>query len=715
MRIKLTWILLLLSSTTCAAQSTQLQRVAIVDDSGSMSGEKARTVRDELLDLARQLPPSPSHPFALVIFGTTSQPARVFTDIAGFQTAVAAIGGNSGGTSIASGILEAHQFIQQQKAPGDMLLLLFTDGADDDERATRKAESKLTKLFASRSQRGLSNSVYMKRWGNANAALAARLATDPNVKLLDSKELKLKSVTLEPSLKITEVKRLADPRQVKIVLIPLVDVRPSLSVDSLRLNLECVNPQAKGDVRVAIDPAQPPATLRIELALSDAQLAADRVQLEFVLKAESDQRDAGGSLVLAQLARRRITLPVSLPPMQLRNRVTAILDFHKPPRWSDPMRFRAVYPLKITFDVSADDKAENIDRSASFLVTAVGETTIVNGQQRFTLPGEGKFDVELELETSPLDPLIPLAKMKFAFALTIKPIRLAPNVRFDPPQLDIGRDDLPPPDPLLTPADVRVRSVGTPHWVRLPDLAMVDGVIDLDIRGPTAPQSRLQFSQPPGVTKIQFAPHAVQSGRQSIRFRMFLSLPPAPGRQEVALSPALSHATNLPVEFGPIAPVRLVLSGPKPLTLVTTDRRGQLQAMIRRSISDTATNVTVPICPVLAGPVTPTAMSDLEAQVFAAAGKPAAGPLPLYETTPITLSAAAPDDRSFFTDHQQVIPLTLSPSRKTPIIAPGSCQLVVTHRAPFKRLLFYLVTATAGLSTAYFLFRTFGKLTTKEV
>ena len=54
--------------------------------------------------------------------------------------------------------------------------MLYTDGEDPDQQGIHLAEGQLDSLFSDRSRHGLSQTVFVKRWSNANAELITRLS-----------------------------------------------------------------------------------------------------------------------------------------------------------------------------------------------------------------------------------------------------------------------------------------------------------------------------------------------------------------------------------------------------------------------------------------------------------------------------------------------------------------------------------------------------------
>ena len=96
-RFSVVCVLALIQSLTFAEDVPRLLRVAVIDNSGSMAGERIASVRDELTKIGQQLPPSTAEPIILIKFGSVAASPLVFTDLASFEAAIAELNGDSGG------------------------------------------------------------------------------------------------------------------------------------------------------------------------------------------------------------------------------------------------------------------------------------------------------------------------------------------------------------------------------------------------------------------------------------------------------------------------------------------------------------------------------------------------------------------------------------------------------------------------------------------
>ena len=696
-----------------ADETLQLIRVVVVDNSGSMSGERSATVRQELQELSRQAPPSPSLPIVLVRFGTQAAPALALTDPTALAGEIAKLDGSGGGTSIASGLTEATRYLKQANAQCDLLLMLYTDGQDADVRAISRAEQRLSEMLTARGQQGLRGSVVRKRWGSADAKLTQKLQAHPHVDVIDGADLRLLPVTLDPQLRLVEVRRGDDPAQIEVSIAPEIAVRGASQDAPLpKLALHCTTPGVGGDTTQTLDARQLPDRIHLTVPLDPEQIDDAEVRLDFNLTPIAEPRLPDSALVLPQLLASNVQVAVPLPKLEIRNHVKATIDFHKPPRWSDPLGLRAVYPLKITFEVTAAENAQNVDRSASLAIEPQGSTTIVAGQQRFTLPGVGRYDIELELEVSPADSAVAAADMRFEVDFIIRPIQLPPNLRFEPPELHILRDDLPAPDHVSTEVRAQVESLAPARWLQLPNLAVVDGTLRVDVIGPVPPGSQLRLSPPDEVKRIDIADHSLTSGAQRVPVRFYLNLASAPHSTRFASVLSPSTQPHPAIELSPGAPLLLTVLGPPPMQVVNTDR-GRVADRIHRSLSDTATQVEVDVCPQLAGPATGKVATGIKVDIRNH-NTVVQAQVPIGQQHRCRFEVEPPAQRSFYRDHQQAILIHLTPSPEADMVRPGQMEVVITHLAPLKRLLFYIGIVLSVVIIGWCLLRTFTRLTAHQ-
>ena len=137
-----------------AASSTAFLRLAILDASSSMEGERLDVARNELFRVARQLPPSKTHPFVIVPFDSDARQVCTFTDLPSMEAFLSDLT-SEGGTSIAAGLARAVDELSRYAGARNVYVFLYTDGEDSSEKEIAAQEARLDAIFADRQTKGL--------------------------------------------------------------------------------------------------------------------------------------------------------------------------------------------------------------------------------------------------------------------------------------------------------------------------------------------------------------------------------------------------------------------------------------------------------------------------------------------------------------------------------------------------------------------------------
>jgi hypothetical protein len=331
-----TWLgLILLSHNFLVAGGIQ-GRLAIIDDSASMQGERIRIVRDELAEILRLQPPSVEAPLTLIVFGAQTQAPQTFHDLRSALDRIRQLQGGSGGTNIADAVSRAAAFLE--RSPQDVILLLYTDGEDPNRSAIERARQQLEGVFAHRNRSGLSQTViFCKRWQRSNEALKAALASS-QARVLDAGDAPLRAANLTPEVVIRSVRRIPEhPDRLEIEFLPGCRVAASISLEAMNTHLEfrCLDPRAEGDRTIRL-PIRETSRMVCRLQVpATTGSAGSSMELRFAITPPDLEQTAQG-LVLPLLARREIMVPVDVPPLpdpvKINVRSVAI-DFVD---WSDP-------------------------------------------------------------------------------------------------------------------------------------------------------------------------------------------------------------------------------------------------------------------------------------------------------------------------------------------------------------------------------------------
>lgn len=197
-------IILFVTASVAAAQTaTTGVTIIVLDTSGSMKGPRIDSAKQEILAVGKQSPPTKERPFILVPFAGAPHHVATVTDFASLEANLKKIEA-VGSTNIASALNAGLEQLKPYARAGHLCFLFYSDGEDTDSgpEAIAEAEKKLDTMFADRSQQGLSNLLFCKRWDNAQARLLANLAKQGHTKVIDAQDLKVVPVTLTPIVKV---------------------------------------------------------------------------------------------------------------------------------------------------------------------------------------------------------------------------------------------------------------------------------------------------------------------------------------------------------------------------------------------------------------------------------------------------------------------------------------------------------------------------------
>lgn len=701
--------LLVLLLIPAQADAGSLFRLAVVDKSRSMHGERMEVVQQELLKVARQLPPSTAFPIALICFDSSARDPRVFTDHAEFERAVMAIEAD-GGTKIAAGLDAAYRAITGSAAGRDVLVLLYTDGEDSNLAAVRQAEQKLSALFADRHEQGLEQSVFLKRWGNANAELRTRLQQSGVATVLDAAELPIVPITVAPKVELIAVQRDRATRAVEIVFQPAVETTGNLGDVALPdVCFTCTDPRAEGDTAITFPLASLPPHQTLRLVPDDAEERALALELPFSVSTTDFPSRADGQFILPILAESELALHVPLSTRRVRHRIAAELSFPEAPKWADPLACRAAYPVLLTFTVDPVDADHTADISSRFAIAPIGDNRVLQGPPTLTLPGTGRYCVRLVMEVPVAADATSQASPRSAVRFRITPINAPPTVAYDPPELTMEADDLPLPDPVTTTITPQLQSLSAATWVQVPNLASFRARVNFRVDGPVPAGTRLALIAPAGVSRIDLKPDTLRRGEQTVDMVVQAELRPSPADHRFRFKLAPPSTPHKAVVLKPAAPIDIQVQGPRPLYLVNA-RDGALQHELHLTVPDNCQAVRCDVVPALYGQV-PKALAPIHARLTASENGVVVTPelLNLGQANQVTVTLPTVADRPFFRDIDCIVTLRLAPEADSSAILPTRLRVHVTRFAPFKRLLFYLSVPLCALIGLAAVIRTYQK------
>lgn len=686
------------SARAWATDAPVLLRLAVIDNSGSMAGERIASVREELTKLARQLPPSDTHPIILIKFGNTAAPPVLFTELAPFEAAVGLLQGDSGGTNIAAGLDASVQQLNRYKTAQDVWILLYSDGEDANQAAIAKAESQLDAIFADRQQQQLPQTVFCKRWGGSNAELLSQLRQHGRATVIDAGELQLRPLTFNPVIEVTSVAwNLQTPDQLEITYSARVDVQGDTTGLSLpTMTAECQAAHIQGDIETEVVPADTnPSVRTLSLQVSSADRNAGELLLPFEFTPPGDITTQNAK-VLPQLSASRVEVPVKLPTDKYTYRVVSEMN-PEAGTWVDALARRVRYPVKLKFTVTCQ---QGVDHSPGDLeIIPESGTVLISGPPVLNLPGSGMVEADYVVETTVKHIDQPREAWLCEVAFTGHPVNTPSNLTFEPATWDI-RGEAAIPAPITTVISGKVLSVSPPQWTNLAQgTAHCDVETEFDVQGPIAPKTVLNLLTSGAVVDLDIEPGVIRSGTQKIRLSLSASLRPSPQAmtfETCILVPqgdgVISYQAGPPLSFSVTGPAAV------PLSLA---KRGRPIRELQATIADNDRHVRLSIEPIVAG-FDRTLLGDLDVVLSPHASAltfPSSATYRVARTQSIDVAVTAPEHRPFFRDVALTGTMDVEPAQAQATVKGLTIPIRVILAAPFKRLALYLAVGLSLLAT----------------
>lgn len=694
---------------------SQFVRLAVIDVSSSMSGERLRVARDELGRVAKQLTPSETHPFIVVPFDSSVRNVHTFTDLQALEEFLSELDAG-GGTNIASGLARAIDELNRYPDTPNICVLLYTDGEDGMRQQIAAEEAKLDALFADRRTRGLDQTVvFCKRWQGAGAQLLKQLADHGNARIIDAAELDLVPITLTPHVTVEQAQWVNDkPSTLEVTLAAQVVAHgEDTNYTGGNLLLECHTANTEGDLRVSLNPSDPaptPVTLRVDLPPKTA-LAGGQVELEFEL-AQPPPTQGPDSLTLPLLTLDHIRVPVDLPVTTVRSIISAQINQIDPGRWADPLALEPIFPMRITLDVTTADNETMWTCPVPFRLTPQTGTRLVDGQDTVVLRGPGQYELAFSITGIPAREVTPENLPEFDVAFRIHPETTPLNVRFEPAELNIDVLFAAPP-PVVTDISARFVAVGQRRWVDLGRaVALFDAELEVSVDGPIWSGAKLALRCPPPVRDVKITPSQLHEGTQIVRLGLLAVLPPAPTQKELVFDILLPPQQGA-LRLRAIRPFSHSLSGPPPVQLALSDGH-HVCSGFRTSHRDSTHPAKLAVTPVVLGLQSQTASNGIggSIQTSGLLAENTATPLPLYASSDLQITFPPDAKRSFFRDTRMHGEISIVPSPETPALVGSTHAIQATLEAPFKRLLCQLAIAISSLLAFFLMVRMFLRLRT---
>jgi hypothetical protein len=701
-------LLLPLALTLAAAQPT-LVRVAVVDNSPSMAGPRIEVVRNELRRVIAQMPPSPEFPLVLIVFHDVVEPTLVLTDSAAAEKAIAALRGDGDGTHIAPALVRAVEEINRRLQADNVLVLLYTDGEDGDAAGIRRAEEQLDRLFAERHRQGLSQTVFVKRWGGANAQLVEYLKKQGHAQLIDAGDFQMVAVSVQPQVALVAATRdPKDARRLQVMFTPTITLRGNAQLSQpLVLRFQCLNPGAAGEVNVEVNSTAPAS--RHTLVVPIPPEAEQSGQLDVRFRVVPTPPQVGqGSLLVPLLPTSLLAVTAPLPPLMLVNRLSATLEDVFSDGWADPLAQRVRCRAELVVSVTAQDAGDRRDRSMILHVAPTAGVRLESPSGTINITRLGEVRVPLTLDVAIAQTAASTPQLTEAIELELRVASTANFVTCQPDRVPVRSVGVAAPDRVTTTIAPTVVSVGKASWVDLVEgIAAFDAEVAFEVVGPIPQRTTFTLVLPPAVRGPVFSPGTtLHPGRTVVPMQVLARL--APGRTE-QLDFSIIPPPALPaVEFRATSDFTLPVTAP-PVGIIVHSAAGQPQTQIRVSVGDNQELLSLMLAPIAWGidarHVRRAPNVTATIQGSAASVAPSTGALGAPQAIQLRLSQ--PMSKSFFLDVTQSVDVDLRPAERSAALVPGKLRVEVVRQAPFKRLLTYLAWALFPLGVLVLLYRIF--------
>ncbi|MBI4716552.1 MAG: VWA domain-containing protein [Planctomycetes bacterium] len=536
------------TNTTAGTERVDLLRILIVDRSSSMKQidsvglSRLEIARRELTQSLVAFPPTPAAPVVLVPFAERVQDVVSYTSMAAAVAALSALR-PAGQTDIAGAIDRTVEEAQRFPPASHLLIYLYSDGEQTIGGADRvqAAEARLDELFGARAERGLSQSVIVKRWGGVNASLVAHLSRNPHVQVHDVGQLVCRSATIVPAVELVAARWSAERQgvaQLDLALTLTVPTSPTLPAATLPVN--CPLPDSRwiagGDVSIAPSAGRNVSTL--ETVVDEAELCRKGyVSIPLQIKPSHLLRAAEG-VALLFVVPHELAVDVAAGQLPIALATTADLVPRADAQWVDVDRRLAAFPVTLRLQ-GRDPLPAGIAPELSWSVEGAGQTrlsptTLLQQASSCEFPLTLQHAIPMETIRSIANPAAASFGIPTGPAASLVPVQLQVRAELQgrPPCFEVSprvlelRVSAPPPQPLRT----RL----TPRWIAASPmvwedprqrLAAVEITLELAVAGHLPSGTTLNLIPSAGVRLVSGTPVTVRSGTQRFTLQLLGEVP----------------------------------------------------------------------------------------------------------------------------------------------------------------------------------------------
>lgn len=644
-------------------------RLIVVDTSASMESRLGE-VRNELLAELQRQPVSKQFPITFQTFAFTPHAAQYFDDQ---DRAIAYVKGlvkADGGTAIGPALSAASSAIRQRGDASSLVLMLFTDDEDTDRNSIASAEAELSKLLGERSDRGLPQTLVLRRWSGHGrlGQLATELQKNPRITVIDTTSL-LKGFPLGvlPTLKILEQTLTADGNlRVRF----RVDLAPSDP------------PQALDPTIVVIHTANLTSSLPAawEMTLGDRHK-----EFETVIPLSAAQQRAEQIAFRLLFSLKPVTPEAEPKPFLLRNSLEQALsftlrrqcEFSATLRPTGKARWDPNIPSRVIFECELQTELTGLGLAPPpapiVLSWDVGpDAARVTGESTLEMRSLAPRSALIELSIPVSDAELRAGRPSRRLGLEVNLVSAPSNYVFAIRKKTISSATLPDFPVATTRVDVKANSPAPAIWAERSGMALCSVDLDVSVSG-LLPTSAFVISGP--VSKLRISPPQIKSGSNRVNLLFLTPLDANKANNTIVF------AIQPPAASGSIRPtctekVAITLPTPEKPQLSAEQREIQLVAwpndkksvaMIRLGVS---------------GPVTATYASQIRA-ALATKGNGGTERHPLFASIPFTIELQNADRRSYFFNETLMSRILVQSADADSVLKPTHIDVKITQVAPF--------------------------------
>jgi hypothetical protein len=584
-----------------------------VDKPGGLS--RLDTARRELLESLKMLPAGDKAPVVLVPFcdDIVSASIQTYTNNAQLQRALGQLAAN-GSTNIAAGLKEAIQQAQQQNDAKNLVLFLYSDGEHNcgPIELVYEQECNLDRLFGQRATKGLSQTVVVKRWGGVIGDMVARLQKNPNVRVIDAGELKLRTITIVPSATVQDLSwRDAAAGLALVQVQAMVSSTPGTGAAvppaaAVEMSCPLVGCRWLNEPRLTLAGTAQPRAFQLLVKLDPEQFnLAQGYSLPLRFQGPSLLKtDRGQVVVIINPNQILCSIPIArlCPTVAVR----ASLSGRDIPRWDDLSNRLACWPMRLRLEPQTTPPLawrEQVPwevRGLDNVKVTPGRVTLSRGP-----PQELNLDLTKNLS---LDEVAQGRPIKVH--LEMVPVGKPKTLILSPDRFQFAAElDLPPIG--TTKIHQQLQAVGEPEWNDLvAGLVTVPVKLLVTIEGMLAPGAVLSLAPGGDVVKVEGVPVTVRSGSQTVEIRLTGRATSA-GRRITWPLKLLPPPPAYGINYSTPATVFVSFTTPPPVQVVLYDEKGVLLAHDYRAGDPTQSVPAAASLQLVGGRLAPSAAANL--------------------------------------------------------------------------------------------------------